>query len=79
MSDINAAERRDTVPVALGDRSYDIHIGEGLLAKATIPPAVNQARARACPVEGVGWGRAQEPPALAACATRAPLPALHTP
>lgn len=34
MSDFNAAERRDTVPVSLGDRSYDIHIGEGLLAKA---------------------------------------------
>jgi 3-dehydroquinate synthase len=34
MSDLNAAERRETVPVSLGDRSYDIHIGEGLLAKA---------------------------------------------
>ena len=34
MTDLHAAERRETVPVALGDRSYDIHIGEGLLAKA---------------------------------------------
>ena len=34
MSDLNAAERRETVPVSLGERSYDIHIGEGLLAKA---------------------------------------------
>ena len=34
MSDLNAAERREAVPVALGDRSYNIHIGEGLLARA---------------------------------------------
>ncbi len=34
MSDINAAERHETVPVSLGERSYDIHIGEGLLGRA---------------------------------------------
>ena len=33
MTDLNAAERRETVPVSLGDRSYDIAIGEGLLAR----------------------------------------------
>jgi 3-dehydroquinate synthase len=27
-------ERRETVPVVLGDRSYDIHIGDGLLSHA---------------------------------------------
>jgi 3-dehydroquinate synthase len=31
---MKTAERRETVPVALGDRSYDIHIGEGILARA---------------------------------------------
>ena len=34
MTDLTAAERRETVPVSLGDRSYDIHIGEGILARA---------------------------------------------
>ena len=34
MTDMKTAERRETVPVALGDRSYDIHIGEGILARA---------------------------------------------
>ena len=34
MTDTTAAERRETVPVSLGDRSYDIHIGEGILARA---------------------------------------------
>lgn len=34
MTEPHAEERRETVPVALGDRSYDIHIGEGLLAHA---------------------------------------------
>ena len=34
MSEIDSAERRDIVPVALGARSYDIAIGEGLLARA---------------------------------------------
>ncbi len=34
MTDQTAAERRETVPVSLGHRSYDIHIGEGLLARA---------------------------------------------
>ena len=34
MTDLHAANRRETVPVHLGDRSYDIHIGEGLLARA---------------------------------------------
>jgi 3-dehydroquinate synthase len=34
MTEGAAAERRETVPVSLGQRSYDIHIGEGLLARA---------------------------------------------
>ena len=34
MTDIEATERCDTVPVTLGRRSYDIAIGEGLLARA---------------------------------------------
>ena len=34
MTETKPAERRETVPVSLGERSYDIHIGEGLLAKA---------------------------------------------
>ena len=34
MSETHAAERRETVPVSLGDRSYEIEIGEGLLARA---------------------------------------------
>ena len=34
MTETKAVERRETVPVSLGERSYDIHIGEGLLAKA---------------------------------------------
>jgi 3-dehydroquinate synthase len=34
MSDTGHAERRETVAVTLGDRSYDIAIGEGLLARA---------------------------------------------
>ena len=34
MTETTAAHRRETVPVLLGQRSYDIHIGEGLLARA---------------------------------------------
>ena len=34
MTDLAAAPRRETVPVALGNRSYDIVVGEGLLAEA---------------------------------------------
>ncbi len=34
MTEIHAADRRDTVPVSLGERSYDIHIGEGALSRA---------------------------------------------
>ena len=34
MTETHTAGRRETVPVSLGERSYDIHIGEGLLAKA---------------------------------------------
>ena len=34
MSEIDSPERRDIVPVSLGERSYDIAIGEGLLARA---------------------------------------------
>jgi 3-dehydroquinate synthase len=34
MTEGAAAERRETVPVSLGQRSYDIHIGEGLLSRA---------------------------------------------
>jgi 3-dehydroquinate synthase len=34
MTDLSTADRRETVPVSLGQRSYDIHIGEGLLARA---------------------------------------------
>lgn len=34
MTDTDNGERRETVPVQLGHRSYDIHIGEGLLARA---------------------------------------------
>ena len=34
MTDTETSERRETVPVSLGDRSYDIAIGEGLLARA---------------------------------------------
>jgi 3-dehydroquinate synthase len=34
MTETRAAARHETVSVALGARSYDIHIGEGLLAKA---------------------------------------------
>jgi 3-dehydroquinate synthase len=34
MTEIHAANRRDTVPVSLGERSYDIHIGEGALSRA---------------------------------------------
>lgn len=34
MTEINAAERRDIVPVSLGERSYDIHLGEGVLSRA---------------------------------------------
>jgi 3-dehydroquinate synthase len=34
MTETNTADRRDTVPVSLGERSYDIHIGEGALARA---------------------------------------------
>lgn len=34
MTDIDHAARSESVPVSLGDRSYDISIGEGLLARA---------------------------------------------
>lgn len=34
MTETKPAERRETVPVSLGERSYEIHIGEGLLPKA---------------------------------------------
>ena len=34
MTDQTAAERHDIVPVSLGQRSYDIHIGEGILSRA---------------------------------------------
>jgi 3-dehydroquinate synthase len=34
MTETSAARRRESVPVSLGQRSYDIHIGEGLLARA---------------------------------------------
>ena len=34
MTETTLAERRETVPVALGQRSYDITIGEGLLEEA---------------------------------------------
>src|SRR5687767_12038852 len=34
MIETDTSERREIVPVALGDRSYDIAIGEGLLARA---------------------------------------------
>ena len=34
MTDTDTASRREHVPVALGERSYDINIGEGLLARA---------------------------------------------
>jgi 3-dehydroquinate synthase len=34
MTDTASGERRDIVPVSLGERSYDITIGEGVLARA---------------------------------------------
>lgn len=34
MTDTDTSERRETVSVALGERSYDIAIGEGVLARA---------------------------------------------